>query len=246
MAEDPVEADAVIPEPIPEPPVADPPPHVPGQVSTPAQQGTSVAVPPAGGPNDTNVPNVHQVTAAIGGMAIGKAASSENSSGTSGTESQNSVRPSNYKTRLCMKWQQQGECAFGARCNFAHGAEEMRSHHQNNEAAGHHAQHHAQHHTPFHAQHNSRYHQPTKTVNENRKTRLCTKWHQYGVCPYAEKCNFAHGVHELKSPPSSMMPADMNGSQGGPGPHPATARNNYKTRICLNWQNTGQCTYDLR
>jgi hypothetical protein len=35
-------------------------------------------------------------------------------------------RPSNFKTRLCLKWQQHGECSFGNRCNFAHGSEELR------------------------------------------------------------------------------------------------------------------------
>jgi hypothetical protein len=35
-------------------------------------------------------------------------------------------RPSNYKTRLCLNWQQHGECCFGDRCNFAHGSEQLR------------------------------------------------------------------------------------------------------------------------
>ncbi len=35
-------------------------------------------------------------------------------------------RPSNYKTRLCLNWQQHGECSFGDRCNFAHGSEQLR------------------------------------------------------------------------------------------------------------------------
>jgi hypothetical protein len=36
-------------------------------------------------------------------------------------------RPSSYKTRLCMKWQQHGECSFANHCNFAHGHEELRT-----------------------------------------------------------------------------------------------------------------------
>jgi hypothetical protein len=36
-------------------------------------------------------------------------------------------RPSNYKTRLCVKWQQHGECSFANHCNFAHGHEELRT-----------------------------------------------------------------------------------------------------------------------
>jgi hypothetical protein len=36
-------------------------------------------------------------------------------------------RPSNYKTRLCRKWQEHGECSFANHCNFAHGHEELRT-----------------------------------------------------------------------------------------------------------------------
>lgn len=32
----------------------------------------------------------------------------------------------------------------------------------------------------------------------NRKTRLCIKWNNTGRCPYGDRCNFAHGQHELK------------------------------------------------
>ncbi len=34
----------------------------------------------------------------------------------------------------------------------------------------------------------------------NRKTRLCTKFVNTGSCPYGDRCNFAHGQHELKRP----------------------------------------------
>ena len=37
-------------------------------------------------------------------------------------------RPSNYKTVMCKSWQIKRECALGNRCNFAHGAEELRPH----------------------------------------------------------------------------------------------------------------------
>jgi hypothetical protein len=30
-----------------------------------------------------------------------------------------------------------------------------------------------------------------------RKTKICSKFAQHGCCPYAERCNFAHGEHEL-------------------------------------------------
>lgn len=30
-------------------------------------------------------------------------------------------RPSNWKTRMCNKWEMTGHCPFGQKCNFAHG-----------------------------------------------------------------------------------------------------------------------------
>jgi hypothetical protein len=30
-----------------------------------------------------------------------------------------------------------------------------------------------------------------------RKTKICSKFAQHGCCPYADRCNFAHGEHEL-------------------------------------------------
>lgn len=44
------------------------------------------------------------------------------------SESAAAGRPSNYKTVMCKSWQIKRECALGNRCNFAHGAEELRPH----------------------------------------------------------------------------------------------------------------------
>ncbi|CAN7105906.1 hypothetical protein HID58_018841 [Brassica napus] len=35
------------------------------------------------------------------------------------------VKPSNWKTRICNKWEITGYCPFGAKCHFAHGAAEL-------------------------------------------------------------------------------------------------------------------------
>lgn len=40
---------------------------------------------------------------------------------------------------------------------------------------------------------------------ENSKTKLCTRWLQ-GDCRFGDRCNFAHGEHELRQ---------MDGSEGG-------------------------------
>jgi hypothetical protein len=65
----------------------------------------------------------------------------------------------------------------------------------------------------------------------NRKTRLCMKFKQMGTCPYGDKCNFAHGNHELK--PHS----------GGGDYQFQAQRSSYKTRMCVNWQNSMACRY---
>ncbi|KAG6521601.1 zinc finger CCCH domain-containing protein 56-like [Zingiber officinale] len=35
------------------------------------------------------------------------------------------LKPSNWKTRICNKWEMTGYCPFGTKCHFAHGAEEL-------------------------------------------------------------------------------------------------------------------------
>ncbi|CAI9095332.1 OLC1v1031262C1 [Oldenlandia corymbosa var. corymbosa] len=35
------------------------------------------------------------------------------------------LKPSNWKTRICNKWEMTGYCPFGNKCHFAHGAEEL-------------------------------------------------------------------------------------------------------------------------
>ncbi|XP_059444512.1 zinc finger CCCH domain-containing protein 12 [Corylus avellana] len=35
------------------------------------------------------------------------------------------VKPSNWKTRICNKWELTGYCPFGSKCHFAHGAAEL-------------------------------------------------------------------------------------------------------------------------
>ncbi|GAQ80543.1 CCCH-type Zn-finger protein [Klebsormidium nitens] len=34
--------------------------------------------------------------------------------------------PGYYKTELCNKWEEQGQCPYGPKCQFAHGIEELR------------------------------------------------------------------------------------------------------------------------
>uniref|UniRef100_A0A3Q3XPX2 mRNA decay activator protein ZFP36 n=1 Tax=Mola mola TaxID=94237 RepID=A0A3Q3XPX2_MOLML len=57
------------------------------------------------------------------------------------------------------------------------------------------------------------------------KTELCTSYSTTGFCRYAERCQFAHGLHELHVPFR----------------HPK-----YKTELCRSYHTTGYCYYGSR
>jgi len=61
------------------------------------------------------------------------------------------------------------------------------------------------------------------------KTCLCQNWLQTGFCPFAAKCHFAHGPHEIRvaGPPEQT------------GHPPAT----YKTSLCRNWRSGSVCQH---
>ncbi|KAL9308042.1 Zinc finger CCCH domain-containing protein 12 [Arabidopsis thaliana] len=68
-----------------------------------------------------------------GGGSVGGGGSSSNvvvlgGGGGSGSGSGSGIqilKPSNWKTRICNKWEITGYCPFGAKCHFAHGAAEL-------------------------------------------------------------------------------------------------------------------------
>lgn len=64
------------------------------------------------------------------------------------------------------------------------------------------------------------------TVNTSRyKTELCRPYEEFGVCKYGDKCQFAHGVSELRSLAR----------------HPK-----YKTELCRTYHTVGFCPYGPR
>jgi len=66
-----------------------------------------------------------------------------------------------------------------------------------------------------------------KTSSNNKvKSSLCKNFAQTGLCPYADKCQFAHGTHELR------CNAEMNIS--------------YKTKYCNSFLNKKCCIYGFR
>lgn len=64
------------------------------------------------------------------------------------------------------------------------------------------------------------------TVNTSRyKTELCRPFEEFGVCKYGDKCQFAHGLAELRSLAR----------------HPK-----YKTELCRTYHTVGFCPYGPR
>ncbi|EDO14687.1 hypothetical protein Kpol_344p7 [Vanderwaltozyma polyspora DSM 70294] len=57
------------------------------------------------------------------------------------------------------------------------------------------------------------------------KTELCKTFTTKGYCKYGNKCQFAHGLHEVKFKSRS---------------------NNYRTKPCINWTKLGYCPYGVR
>ncbi|CAG9465457.1 unnamed protein product [Pedinophyceae sp. YPF-701] len=51
---------------------------------------------------------------------------------------------------------------------------------------------------------------------ENAKTKICRRW-QDGHCAFGERCNFAHGEHELRSLPQQESGGGGRGGRGGYG-----------------------------
>ncbi|XP_017328667.1 cysteine three histidine 1 [Ictalurus punctatus] len=57
------------------------------------------------------------------------------------------------------------------------------------------------------------------------KTELCSRYAESGTCKYAERCQFAHGLHDLHMPSR----------------HPK-----YKTELCRSFHTAGYCMYGSR
>lgn len=67
---------------------------------------------------------------------------------------------------------------------------------------------------------------PGGQVNSSRyKTELCRPFEENGACKYGDKCQFAHGIHELRS---------------------LTRHPKYKTELCRTFHTIGFCPYGPR
>ena len=70
-------------------------------------------------------------------------------------------------------------------------------------------------------------HRPAKhSVPSLYKTRLCRTFIERGICPYGDKCDFAHGTTDLS--------------------YDITKHPKYRTKLCRSFQETGNCIYGDR
>ncbi|CAI9288754.1 unnamed protein product [Lactuca saligna] len=60
-----------------------------------------------------------------GGAVVVVAGGGGGGGGPEAAGSNSMLKPSNWKTRICNKWEQTGYCPFGSKCHFAHGAAEL-------------------------------------------------------------------------------------------------------------------------
>eukprot|EP00798_Chlamydomonas_sp_ICE-L_P004354 gene4354-14474_t len=87
------------------------------------------------------------------------------------------------KTRLCQDFTQTGTCRYAEKCTFAHGQHEMR------EAPD------LRNGIPPSAYVSAGQPIPKQAL---KKTKLCNKFVEAGVCSYGDRCSFAHGQFELR------------------------------------------------
>jgi len=87
-----------------------------------------------------------------------------------------------YKTALCKNILEQGHCARGDSCHFAHSSAELRAKKPTGMGGA----------GPMGSG-------PTvfKRKRDNAKTVLCQNYSAFGECQYMDNCSFAHGVEEL-------------------------------------------------
>ena len=80
------------------------------------------------------------------------------------------------------------------------------------------------------------------TANPRYKTTLCKKFSSGKICPYGDKCQFAHGSQELRMPllQNQGQNMGMNNNSNNKSQHNYL---NYKIVKCKNWEKDHTCKY---
>jgi hypothetical protein len=110
--------------------------------------------------------------------------------------------PRVYKTELCQKFEETGSCPYGLKCQFAHGNKELRSKASLSPITS------PQQHISEISTEPLEFdlmeeEQLQKKAIDSRlyKTELCRSFNRTGYCRYGLRCQFAHGIHELRASP---------------------------------------------
>ncbi|KAJ1731200.1 hypothetical protein LPJ61_002648 [Coemansia biformis] len=104
-----------------------------------------------------------------------------------------------YKTKLCEKFERDGECPYYHKCVFAHGRDELRARPESGADYGGH-----EHPAALLGQRSVQTADGLRqSANVLYKTRLCQRFSEQGECPYGDRCQFAHGDNELRTTPES-------------------------------------------
>ena len=79
-------------------------------------------------------------------------------------------------------------------------------------------------------------------MNPRYKTTLCKKFSSGQVCPYGDKCQFAHGSQELRMFQGQNLMQNM-GMNNNPNNKSQNNFLNYKIVKCKNWEKDHTCKY---
>ena len=142
-----------------------------------------------------------------------------------------------YKTRICKNWEQTGSCQYGARCNFAHGDDEMRA---NPSLPGWSA-------TAASARPSTRRQQEPPEETDPRaaplyKTRMCKNYELSGACKFGDRCIFAHGKEELRRGSGGLSAVASSAACNSAA---CKASGGFKKRLCERFS-SGSCFYGAR
>ncbi|PVU97352.1 hypothetical protein BB559_002060 [Furculomyces boomerangus] len=110
-----------------------------------------------------------------------------------------------YKTKLCEKFEQSGDCPYESRCVFAHGIAELRTRPVSDTDTFS-----SRKDTNQQSRPNTNY-DPVES-NPLYKTSLCDRFERFGECPRGDQCNYAHGQLELRKRPQTTNRSYNNSS----------------------------------
>merc|ERR1712223_1599981 len=128
-----------------------------------------------------------------------------------------------FKTTLCAKFVTYGDCPFGHGCNFAHGVKELRQ--------------------ALEATSSAKSTDDLAKDNPAYKTSLCKNYMMGMYCQFADRCQYAHGRHELRDKPATVPPSELPEEIKKKLTEKAKNLPGYKTKLCNNFEIDNECQY---